>query len=43
VDDATRGAHNRETALRISWTIEDIIENGGVHFKETGTIRKSAN
>ncbi len=38
VDDAMGGAHDKNCALRISQDLEDIIENGGLCFKETVMI-----
>jgi hypothetical protein len=35
VDDATGGASSTEAARRVSQDMEDILENGGFHFKET--------
>jgi hypothetical protein len=35
VDDATGGASSVEAAKQVSQDMEDILENGGFHFKET--------
>ncbi len=35
VDDATGGARDKETAMRISQGVEDTVENEGFCFKET--------
>jgi hypothetical protein len=35
VDDATGGAGSAEAAKQVSQDMEDILENGGFHFKET--------
>jgi hypothetical protein len=35
VDNAMQGAHDKVAATKISQDMEDIIENGGINFKET--------